>query len=135
MKWTITKQWSPAQIKLLRYAFDFAIMELGITEAISSINVRLAGRNNDYGMCKTKNDGVEIVIFYKDSMELVISTLFHELTHAKQFILGILSYNEAGHLVWKSSDCTSDNTKYENQPWELEAMEVEEKLTNAFFSC
>lgn len=125
MSWTIAKCWSPAEVKLLKFAFEYGVEQLGIT---NNPVVRLAGRNHDHGF----TTGHRIVLFYKDTLENVVATLFHELTHVQQFQSGNLKHGKSGALVWKTGE-TSENTEYDSQPWEIEAYEMEEKLSNSFF--
>lgn len=130
MKWTVTKCWTPAQIKLMKCAFDFGVLELGLVGL--PIHVRLAGRHHDYGMAK---ENLEVIIFYKDTLEVTVATMFHELTHIRQYVLGTLRNHVNGSLVWKTGEITSLNTKYDDQPWEIEAVRMEKVLSDAFFSC
>ena len=128
MRWTIAKCWSPGQIKLLRVAYEFAVQELDLK---SNVSIRLAGRNHEHGFTIDS----KVVIFYKDVIEEVVGTLFHELTHVSQFEKGKLYHNKNGVLIWKSGKHTSKNTAYCDQPWEIEAIKSEKILTDRFFSC
>ena len=51
----------------------------------------------------------------------VLKTLAHELVHVKQYILGELSWREAG-LLWKGVNWNPDNLlEYYDLPYEIEA--------------
>jgi len=57
-------------------------------------------------------------------------TLAHELVHVKQYMRGELRYNQQGDFQWKKRN--AGGYKYENQPWEKEAVKLEKKL---FVEC
>jgi hypothetical protein len=52
-------------------------------------------------------------------------TLLHELWHVYQHVKGALR-DSRGKRLWKGIDCT--DVDYENQPWEVQAHEMEEVL-------
>lgn len=57
--------------------------------------------------------------------ELYIKTLLHEMQHVLQHVRGDIK--DKGHnRLWKGIN--HSNTDYENQPWELEALEMEQIL-------
>ena len=57
-------------------------------------------------------------------------TLAHELVHVKQYMRGELGYNQQGDFKWKKRN--AGGYKYENQPWEKEAVRLEKIL---FIEC
>lgn len=61
-----------------------------------------------------------------------ITTACHESVHLKQFARGELRelYRGGHRVMWYSTDCS--NLTYENQPWEIEAIALEDKLYNMY---
>jgi len=59
-----------------------------------------------------------------------MQTLAHELVHVKQYMRGELGYNQHGDFKWKKRN--AGGYKYENQPWEKEAVRLEKIL---FIEC
>ena len=56
---------------------------------------------------------------------LYTKTLLHELVHLRQWIQGTLKL-KSGRMYWKGESV--DRYDYMNQPHEVEAFELEEKL-------
>jgi uncharacterized protein (DUF608 family) len=54
-----------------------------------------------------------------------LQTLFHELWHVYQHVMGNLK-DKHGKRLWRGIDYTE--TDYEDQPWEIEARQMEEQL-------
>ena len=61
--------------------------------------------------------------------ELYIKTLFHELTHLKQWVDGSLRFR---HGKMRYCQEPVENYDYEHQPHEIEARESEEVLYNSY---
>lgn len=62
-------------------------------------------------------------------IEQFIKTMFHELTHMRQYAKNELydCYKRgAFRTIWKNEDFT--NTEYTERPWEIEALHFEETL-------
>jgi hypothetical protein len=55
--------------------------------------------------------------------KMLLQTLGHELTHAKQFALGELKYPKRNLAVskWKGESITDSDIDYWDMPWEIEA--------------
>ena len=90
-----------------------------------------------YGFASGDRDTVEVElargetcgsVYTKYTLEQIVKNLSHELIHCKQFIRGELS--ECGR-VWKNVD--HDDTPYEDQPWEIEAHELEQILFDKYW--
>jgi len=74
-----------------------------------------------HGICDYDED--EIIIFLNKNLDgqALAKTIFHELTHVKQYLEGTLE----DHMVWKDEryDCS-----YLERPWEQQAYELEEQM-------
>jgi len=68
------------------------------------------------------------------SDDSVIRTIIHEMVHVKQYVYRELiqkhSKSHGRRLYWQGEDWT--NATYNEQPWELEAYELEDILYNEY---
>jgi len=68
------------------------------------------------------------------SEESLVRTIIHEMVHVKQYVYGELNQYHSKvsglRIQWKGEDHT--NTTYTEQPWEIEAYDLEERLYNEF---
>ena len=64
-------------------------------------------------------------------LHLYTQTLLHELWHVYQHVKGHLR-DKYGKRHWKGVD--HSQTSYEDQPWEIEAHSMEEKLYREYIS-
>jgi hypothetical protein len=120
------------------YAFS-ACMYLGLFNLKNkeiSIELKRQLENDSYGICYGDDEAVEIHIALYQwgrplSREDKLSTLGHELVHAKQYLLGHLqnSTNKNGDEmgVWKGHTYLwTDNS--DELPWEQEAYKLEKEI-------
>ena len=79
-----------------------------------------------------KNKNIyQVVIMMNHNEYSLLSTLAHEMIHIKQMTSGDLMIDhEQNKRYWKGVDHTY--TKYEDQPWEIEAFKNESRLTKNF---
>ena len=87
------------------------------------------------GMCFGDKKVAEVFIARQSNGDRLsfleqMHTLAHELVHVKQYIRGELSYTSSGEFQWKKR--SAGGYKYENQPWEKEAIGIADKL---FVEC
>jgi hypothetical protein len=87
-------------------------------------------RDGVYGWCDFVNESyrprrflIEIDTYLQE--ELYIKTLFHELTHLKQWVVGSLRQKRGKMYYYKE---LVEDYDYVNQPHEIEAREQEELL-------
>ena len=73
----------------------------------------------------------EVEIHNRLSVELYTETLLHELWHVYQHVTGQLK-DKYKKRLWKGVD--HSKTDYEDQPWEKEAIEMEEILYREYTS-
>lgn len=107
--------------RAVSFSCDYLQLEVDFILTFKSL------RNNVYGFCDYDEDEVIITIAKRLSANNTIRTLFHELTHIKQYTDG---HRETGHPnVWRGNCFYGP---YESLPWEIEAFEMEEKIMEAF---
>ena len=115
--------------------------ELGIGRMWSKvifINFKTVLDDDNQGVCwgDTKEGYVDISIArssegVKIPYEMMMQTLAHEMVHVRQYIRGELSYGSSGEFQWKKR--SAGGYKYENQPWEKEAIGLAEVLFTKCF--
>ena len=91
-------------------------------------------REGVYGWCSVTDcdwrpRAFEIELHNQMDVELYIQTLLHELWHVYQHVQGNLK-DKHGKRHWRGTDHTE--TDYSDQPWEVEAQEMEIKLYNEY---
>jgi hypothetical protein len=133
MKFHINKKyWSKRNKVLVAKAIKYAVYRYGIQDIdlvakLGKPNKKAWGYSDD-----NEVSGYKIWIYPASSQGEgileILSTVFHEMTHIKQFHLGELDLNR---LIprWKGKKCKAD---YKNQPWEIEAHEMEAVLLKEF---
>ena len=126
------KQWSMAERQLAKKAIDFALDELDLRVTPVPIDVRLKGKSEvDFG------DSIDLeykIIVRLHKNDNWLSTLFHELEHARQYIYCELEL-EHNHAIWQgtlSSRNAENWDEYWNSPWEVAARKKEVELLAAF---
>lgn len=69
-------------------------------------------------------------------LEVMLTTLFHELVHARQYITGELKDIDEEHFKWRGKRCrepaSDDNDTYYSQAHEIEAYGMEPGLWDRF---
>ena len=97
-------------------------------------NHRGLARENVYGWCTVMDCNYrprefEIELHNRINPVLYLLTLFHELWHVYQHFMGNLK-DKHNKRLWRGIDHTE--TDYEDQPWEIEARQMEELLYNEY---
>jgi len=98
------------------------------------VNHRGLAREGVYGWvsvtdCDWRTREFEIELHNRMNFDLYLQTLFHELWHVYQHVMGNLK-DKHGKRLWKGIDHTE--TDYSEQPWEVEARTMEEFLYNEY---
>jgi len=90
--------------------------------------------NGAYGYCMMGDTNREFEIEIDKNLRLYdfVSTLCHELTHLKQYARGEMKQLDDGRIRWKKV-IYSENTSYDDSPWEKEAFRVEKQLAMQCF--
>ena len=131
---------SETRATLIERAIRFYSKYLGIDRIKSSMFVRcrqgmrskenLRGSISQYSSCN-----FVMHIDNKLPLHILLSTLAHEMVHAKQFIRGeikLLKYrNGRTKYIWKGKE---SRVSYEKQPWEEEAVSMEVPMVNALMA-
>ena len=99
-----------------------------------TVNHRGLLREGVYGWCTVMDSNsrpreFEIELHNKMNVDLYLQTLFHELWHVYQHVKGNLK-DKYGKRLWRGTDHTE--TDYSDQPWEVEARQMEEFLYNEY---
>jgi len=121
-----------AERQLAKKAVEFALDELDLRVTPVPIDVRLKGKSEvDFG------DSIDLeykIIVRLHKNDNWLSTLFHELEHARQYIYCELE-PEHNHAIWQgtlSSRNAENWEEYWNSPWEVAARKKEVELLAAF---
>lgn len=99
----------------------------------------LETKEKAYGYCHIIDDNlnkprqfmIELDASMKWPFDQILTWLAHEMVHVKQFVRCELCDYETGSVQWKSRRYVR-SLKYKDQPWELEAYRLEDKLYNEF---
>ena len=120
MIWTtkLHKSWSPNEIASAKRMLLTMQNYFGLQDSIIEVHFKKASKNY-YGLTEKCGKHHVLITLYKSKE--IKSTVVHEMTHAKQFLRKELGYQ----LQWKRSK-KWQNAPYDEQPWELEAIEMEE---------
>ena len=123
--------WSVSERRLVAYATDFAVAELGLDVSPVPIHIYLKGNGEADGDAIDLGHKVVVRIFKKEEW---LATLFHELEHARQYIYCELEL-EYEHVIWHGTLMErdlQDPVEYLTSPWEVAAREMEVKLLTDF---
>ena len=125
------------QRKLIETAVLFGIQQMLPRFRVITIDL-VIGRYEHSGLCKPyPNYGrnmFEVEIDRDQDLDEMVKTVFHEMTHVKQFcrkewqVTGTTP--ERCRSYWLGSDHTL--TPYYRQPWEIEARWMQDKLYREF---
>ena len=93
-------------------------------------------KNGAFGYCMMGEDHKEFEIEIDKDLRLYefVSTLTHELTHLKQYYRKEMVQLDDGRTRWKKK-IYSEDTSYEDSPWEKEAFKVEKELAIECFTA
>jgi|TARA_B110000977_G_scaffold180345_1_gene239864 hypothetical protein len=101
-----------------------------------NIEVNLSNlKDRAMGYCLEGDHNREFRIDIRKGLGLydLISTVCHEMVHVKQYVKGQLKHRTDGSQMWKTEPDLSQETNYEDTPWELEAFALEEELAKQCF--
>lgn len=100
-----------------------------------SVNHRGLLREGVYGWvwvtdCDHRPRSFEIEIHNRMDSDHYVRTLLHELWHVYQHVKGSLK-DKHGKRFWRGID--HSETDYSDQPWEIQAIQMEEILFNEYY--
>lgn len=120
--------WSYKERELVKIATEWALPRLSLDVSPVPIDIILKGECLDYGDALDLDHKIVIRLFKSD---LWIETLFHELEHARQYIFCELALEDKS-AYWKGELYDRSASQYYDEPWEVQARKVEEKLSTEF---
>ena len=125
----VKKGYWPAERQHMLYGvINFAINELDLADEIRAypLKVILTNFKSDYyGDSWMHETGYEIRLNSRFNDKRVIQSVFHEMTHVKQFAFDGL---ELGSRTDKFHGKKYRRVDYWDAPWEVEARKMEKKL-------
>ena len=125
----VKKGYWPAERQHMLYGvINFAINELDLADEIRAypLKVILTNFKSDYyGDSWVHETGYEIRLNSRFNDKRVIQSVFHEMTHVKQFAFDGL---ELGSRTDKFHGKKYRRVDYWDAPWEVEARKMEKKL-------
>lgn len=122
--------WQPEVVKQLRKAATWACKHHDLMVSPIPIQIKLCGPSNIYGDSIDLDHKVVIRLF---ACEEWLPTLFHEMTHARQYIYGDLQL-ELDHAYWLGNLIVRNKNEYQEEPWEVEARKCEDEMTKKFLT-
>ena len=123
--------WNVSERRLVAYATDFAVAELGLDVSPVPIHIYLKGDGDTDGDAIDFGHKIVVRIFKRSEW---LATLFHELEHARQYIYCELEL-EYQHVIWHGTLMErnlEDPVEYLTSPWEVAARKMEVKLLTDF---
>lgn len=130
------KSWSIMNRNLVRDAVAFAIKEYDLYH-YGKLTVKLCKHANFDGHALELHDGdFMVTVNASDDIVRVISTVFHELCHIKQFVHDGLELEHHKVMfkgdLWDIRVASCTHKEYEATPWEVEARKEEERLLKLY---
>ena len=114
---------------LMDKAISFASDFLDINEDLE-VDFEDCFEEDKCGYCDYDEDGVTIFINPDMKKSQIITTLFHEMVHAKQFVrCELISGEGKNPSRWMGKEC---DLPYFETPWEQEAYELESVMWDIF---
>lgn len=128
MRFNINKKyWTPDDVMLIKKAIKYGVYRYSLYGL--DLTIKLGKPNNkNWGFSDFDTVTGFKIWLYPSDIQGMLLTVFHEMTHVKQFYSGELDLNR-GTPRWKGKKCKEE---YINQPWEQEAHEMEEVLLKEF---
>lgn len=122
------KYWGPTEVAEVHRAAQWGIRYLDIAISPIPIHIKLCGPSTSFGDCVDLDHKIVVRLFSSDEW---VSTLFHELVHARQYLYGDLQL-ESSHAYWQGKLVERSDFEYPNEPWEIEAGMLETKMSKKF---
>lgn len=122
------KSWSDDEREMVKLATLWGMNKLDLNLSPVPIDIHLKGEQMEYGDAIDLEYKIVIRLFKSDAW---IETLFHELEHARQYIYCELAL-ESDYAYWRGDVMRRADVDYADEPWEIEARRVEEKLSTKF---
>ena len=122
--------WHPDVVEEVREAAKWACEYHDLTVSPIPIHIKLCGPSSIYGDSIDLDHKIVVRLF---ACEEWLPTLFHEMTHAYQYVYGRLQL-EMQHAYWLGTLLVRDEFEYQQEPWEVEARSLEDQMTKEFLT-
>jgi len=138
IRYSISEKWPSKDIKLVMDALEFAIDYYNIFDVKATLTAKLITGHDepcDATADRIKNKRFEIRLNYqilKGNEAELLKTIFHEMTHVKQFINDGLRFKQKRAMFQEESYTLEVADDYWFSPWEMEARAMETPLYNKF---
>lgn len=125
--------WTARKRALLRDALDYANCHLQLYNFYEKVEIRLSGDAYAPGLCCDFGSRFLIKVSGNQPEHEILETLFHELTHVRQYLCGELEDVNPQVAYWKGTRYEGDfedtaSSEYWTAPWEVEARKVGKEL-------
>jgi len=123
---------------LIRDALEYANCHLELYNFDFPVHIRLSGDKYSPGLCCDLGDHLVVKVSGNQPDQEIVETLFHELTHARQYANCDLDDIDENACWWQGHQYrgTFEDTEskdYWNAPWEVEARQVGEELRKNYY--
>ena len=130
--------WTMRKRALIRDALEYANFHLELYNFDELVYIRLSWDKHIPGLCCDLGDRLVIKVSGNQSEHDIVETLFHELTHVRQYANVDLDDIDDNTCWWKGHQYrgTFEDTEskdYWNAPWEVEARYLGEKLRKNYY--
>jgi hypothetical protein len=130
--------WTMRKRALIRDALEYANCHLGLYNFDFPVHIRLSGEKYSPGLCCDLGDRLVIKVSGNQPDQEIVETLFHELTHARQYANCDLDDIDENTCWWKGHQYRgnfedTESKDYWNAPWEVEARQVGEELRKDYY--
>jgi len=122
------KHWKLPLVEEVHEATEWAFQHLELYVSPIPIHIKLCGPSTTFGDCVDLDHKIVVRLFYSSEW---LGTLFHELVHAQQYLYGDLQL-EFDHAYWQGHLFSRSAFEYSNEPWEVEARDLESKMCKLF---
>ena len=122
--------WCPDVVNEVREAAKWACEYHDLDISPIPIHIKLCGPSDIYGDSIDLDYKIVVRLF---ACEEWLPTLFHEMTHAYQYVYGKLQL-EMQYAYWLGTLIARDDFEYQQEPWEVEARKLEDKMTKDFLT-
>jgi hypothetical protein len=138
IRYSISEKWASPQIIKVIEALEFSIKYYKIQDDKSTLYAKLiTGKDEplDATADRIKNKRYELRLNHhllQDDEPELLKSIFHEMTHVKQFIVDGLRYNSKSGYWQGKTYPTKTADDYWFSPWEMEARAMETPLWHLF---
>lgn len=125
--------WPRFHRDVVKVAAEWGINELGLNDR-GTLSIKLINKESYQGQALwLHNDNYVVHICSHKDVDEVVSTLFHELTHIKQYLFDGFDMS-TGAAEWRGATykVTGSYWNYWKSPWERQARKMEKRLLKKY---